>query len=1025
MDREFAERAADLIATENRHIRPPGHNRFDLTDRVMAAYLPLQDLKFVMTAYNGVRIINNCAESVLILALVKVWEDKNLKKPANDREPLPAALLSTCPQGLTVQQLIRRLEHMPRGSLKDFPVYLYDPQTGQFVLTSGKARPDMWSIVFVPADPAQGLPVAHWTFGPIIHQDPAGPQFPGYALIYTRLPIDAPLAYWRAEVTKENLAHYTAKKHANLACDCEWWLECEHEKQWMVQHPGSRRISLNDGVAVGTTLMAQVVKGIHPQWRVTRGVRGTITVKTPSERISITNAHSSGAKRRTGFNFAFWRQKRFVDLTPVATLDVSPVRLELFEMDKRDVFGFMPNVLSGCGQSFQRVVATQSELPDTNWAQHEDLTLKLPRQTELIARLACRRELTVDSILDTLRRMSAEEQWQVDITREELELWISRTTIEKGYSVPSPPHPSQCWTCRRKIKTYRHECKPCKQLRCSIPHDALTFWDGLVHTVGFVGLWSKEFTLPEAKLKDDVVLKYGKPGVEISPEQLKRICALKSGPTTCRGRNVGPIFENQVPTCFKKGPYTGALAFLVRLGVERVHRAQAQWYALLFQFFNWTLAGRSCVLQPESDEEFLSHFSGEKLAKMQQARAELGEGWPARWSLNGFAKAEKSMNATLEHDDYLRDKPTEKPRLITAPDPTFLFVIGKWTHPQLKWLAATYTEVDHLYYAGCSNPHQLNTWLQHTLHAIADPWTVSDDITAIDSNHSEESFFFHTWVRHMQFPHISAVVEAMFQSEARVKVTLGLFKLLVEFVNASGVSDTSYKNSLLCLFIRAFAIAHAISPIPQVDPIRWVVEVLNQVYTAAAGDDGLTRLPDYVSNIHMSHFSEERYSEAWSWFGFSVKVKVIPPERWRLATFLAMRPVWAGNGYEWAPEPARRLRGLFWQLDNNMHPFAYGRGVATQVLVQSRALPVLSDICRWYLEVTPGPTGKIKQCEYSMVSRLVSSGDVTERGISEFCEDYRLARSDLSSFTSLLGRVRDPLISLRHYVLHRIFEEES
>jgi hypothetical protein len=315
-----------------------------------------------------------------------------------------------------------------------------------------------------------------------------------------------------------------------------------------------------------------------------------------------------------------------------------------------------------------------------------------------------------------------------------------------------------------------------------------------------------------------------------------------------------------------------------------------------------------------------------------------------------------------------------------------------------------------LFYAGCANPEALNQWLNYTLAEIPEPWSLVDDITAIDANHSKESFAYHTRVREIQFPHINQWIAAAFLGEALLFIRAGNFRLLVEWVNASGVSDTSYKNSLICLFVRLLAIAHALidlNSLSQEEVTRHVESVRRDVRISASGDDGLSRLGDVVAGINIYQFSMDRYKEAWSWAGFDVKVAMVPPNRWRMATYLAMRPVWAGTRYEWAPEPARRSRNMFWQFECPLHPVAWARGIASQVLSQARHVPFLRQICDWFLAVAKGPTAyEGDHCrathEYSAFYGLSSTGDMNSRAISEFCLDYHVSMDDIALFERIL-----------------------
>lgn len=168
-----------------------------------------------------------------------------------------------------------------------------------------------------------------------------------------------------------------------------------------------------------------------------------------------------------------------------------------------------------------------------------------------------------------------------------------------------------------------------------------------------------------------------------------------------------------------------------------------------------------------------------------------------------------------------------------------------------------------------------------------------------------------------------------------------------------------------------------------------------------------------------------RYREYWSWAGFGVKAVVVPETRWRMATFLGMRPVWSGIRYEWMPEPARRLKGAFWQIDNNMHWESWGRGIATQLVTLGGPCPVLGDIARWYLDVTKGPIGAVEVNIYNPFHTSVASGGPNERADREFCVDYRISMDALQNFRRHLKTLLAPLVDLHHHVIDRVVQEES
>lgn len=1077
----------------------------DPYDRVMANYTPLSDYGCIAIQENLLTplIVNtSCAESALMLAMSKVWFDKHGAKEDKKRPQLDV-LETRAPRGLTIAQMIRRLQRL---SIKDFPIYTYDVRTDEFLHEHGVPRDDNYAIVFVPADPSHNLNVAHWTFATVIHKEsPEIQPEQEPAVIYTTMPVDrcSQNVYWRARVTPENKDAFSKMKEAKLACDCDWRVCCNHEEGFtndvlqraLARNPHQGRMHRSGPTGSGLAIVAlatqrllsvsrpircclaeeqvvqgtwraQIIRGVtSTPYEVRLGANGRVTVVTPQGRVceQMKLHHCEGLHVKGVYQKIkkYFHSDKMADIAHFRELDVPPYRLQLIQYSDYEqciLSGLYEKTaalavskispLFGITGIRQYVAHVRSAECRMDWAADQDLSIQLPRRSELLARLSVRGELTRDNVMDTVRRIAAEERWNIDLSRREFRDWLERTVSETGMATMIPaPRGTDCWNCLQRSKTYRHLCKKCKKYQSEQPLEPVCAMDAMVTFVGMRPIWSKLFTPPVVELKADVDIydksrnRYlVKAGQGMTTEALYSYFRRFYGERSVRGRLAGPMFLGFEPTCFPRGEGVAALAFVIRLGAKRAHQAQAWFYDLAFTFVRPWLT----TIDPESWDYFITHFSGAKRIKMLEAHQEDNEGWAPnpklveensllveliQLTMTVFPKAEKSNNMELAKDGHLTLKETEKPRCICSPNPLFLSRMGRYTHAQTKWLAATFTWKDHLFYAGCAQPEDLNCWLNRTLSEIADPWTLVDDISAMDANHSKESFTFHDRVRAIQFPNIPTWIEAGFQGEARLKVRVGRFILSVSFVNASGVSDTSYKNSMICLIVRLIAVAHGFRDIREFSPEelhKYLHRVMVQIYLSASGDDGLTRLPDRVDGISIHDFSLSRYKQAWSWSGFDIKVQLVPPNRWRMATYLAMRPVWAGTRYEWAPEPARRLKNMFWQFDNGLHPTAWARGVARQVQGTARAVPILSDVCDWFLDVTSGPEAQVDVINpYSAFAGMKSSAVYNNRAENEFLMDYRLTREDLEIFRRTLRSTRNHLINLDTHAIRRVFEEES
>lgn len=544
--------------------------------------------------------------------------------------------------------------------------------------------------------------------------------------------------------------------------------------------------------------------------------------------------------------------------------------------------------------------------------------------------------------------------------------------------------------------------------------------------------------------------------------------------TSVRGWAAGPIFQGFEPMCFPRGDATAAAAFLIRNLADRPHwcdhpnRAARTFWDIAFDLLaihdylafidleTPQLVYGVIPLRRETDAVWLDHFTDTK--KRQEAvdalEAISNGAWVqyANWGkikavrFKGFTKSEKTVGDLFDEDfGYWSEKRPLKPRFICVPDTIVLTAMGPYTHRQMKWLTEAFPATSSLFYAGCATPCELRSWLNRSLERFPNPICVIDDISAMDANHNPDTHRFHDRVRRLQFPDLPADVAELFKACQYVDVRIGQFRGEVSHINPSGVSDTTYKNTLLAILIRWIALAHAhvdlfeFSELDRSRSMRWRPEYeggiglrviryyRSKFRMAATGDDGLTYM---AADSHLGGVGSpewvKRYVEVWNAAGFDIKVDV--EYNFRLATFIANRPVWSDAGmYEWAPEPARRLKTMFWQFENDMHPIAWARGVAQQVVLMARHCPVLADICRWYLRRTSGPTVAEPKAfhQYNPMWANVALGQADERTINEFCSDYGIDRAEYDFFLRALDQIENPLVSISCHVFERILAMES
>ena len=1034
-----------------------------------------------------------CGFSVLKLALWLTWavDRENGSKEPRQRDPRPEVHAGVM-NAMTIAEVHRRLQRLGIGK---FPIYSYRedpilrPGLPIFDLVAGAARSDHWAIVFVDALFIPGAAAGHFTFTTVLVDPEPAPDPMHYPMQPPQLTFTAyPCApqdsrqpvFWRCKLMPSNVQAFTAAQMAGLACCCPWYDVCEHEAAWLARHALCERVTLCGLELVSGTLRGQIESVRDHSFKLNRG---------PDFSIHVTHCEAVHSESCMYMCPAVGKERLFE--TVYNALDLTPI-IPPTDQIERVIWPYTVLVSSLPGDpedctfvnctkdifmhvlALRRVWDIRPVKPPVAWAAYADLQgLVLPKLDELLSRLAIRLDVTEDIAIDTLRRLMNEERWKEAIPRPEVQAWLQRVVVSKGM-MPQPFNPvGHCYGCRRRVKTYRYECKACRAIQVERVERTPVTLDSIAIHMGFFRLVSVLFTPPSFTLKgtDPAGFDYNQASVNVRGRSLTTYRDIMSWVRqqeiipTVRGRLCGLMFGAAQPVCYPYGEAVTVQAFCVRLGVERLYRFSMQAYHFLLAIMLPVVS----VLTPETDATFLSRFSGTKLLKILEARDLYNAGWQTmavqeRWvntdypelypgrvaepappsarslfrvrerflrvKMNSITKFEKGYA-----EDYVPtvgwvDKVTQKPRFICAPEAIVLYLLGRYTHAQTKWLASRFGPQAEMFYAGCASPAELNWWLNDTLAEMGGFVTYCDDITAIDSNHSEQTFAIHEAIRRAQFPGLPEDIELLFRGEAMITVRIKSVFAEVMHVNASGVSDTSYKNSALCLFIRRIAVACIVMPFDQImrlpDPAGFVDEVNRFVRQAASGDDGILRLPRILMGVDTcSEAAQQRYVDFWALCGFKVKLFVYPEHRWRMATFLAQRPVWNGTAYEWAPEPARRLRKLFWQIDTNHHPFSWGRGVATQLLDQGKCQPVLNTVANWYLARTSGPVLRVPLELHNPMSTFVSSGELTDRGLEEFYLDYHLDAHALSVFRSLLYGSPTVTICVNCHLVDRVMAEES
>jgi hypothetical protein len=974
-------------------------------------------------------------------------------------------------------------------TMKDFPVFVVSsiglaPWTRDsciLKLFSGTPRDDGAALFYVEAS---FTGVAHWTFGrqvvvaPVLTV-PSPPPPP--ALVPNRLsfvvysdvpqPLTGDNVFWRAKVTPQNLEEFSQCSMRMLACSCDWGVVCEHEAGFVATSLNIvHRVFLGVDSMAPDAWSATVTSSCDGPYQVLRsGLRSklllpfgrsmftpaTSYLSIPSENYTYgTNSTICQSilrwlnvdelqpyRDRRTFKIGVWEVSALYYDTQTSTTHSlvqgvkSMFNFGFTETNPLAQRGLVPVI----AESAQEIFTVKRLYPVLDRLSIGEYTLKLPSIQEAMGKLALKdaHDITPAYVRDQLRLLSAKNKWEVEFDADVVSDWIaqvSRTATTQGFAMATPAN-NVCWTCLRQVQTRWHICRNCRSaMRHNPPYSLPEF----ISHVGFVPLWSKHFEPPVFTLKPDVVITFNRTVIEadFAPHYVLARAAVREALLTQRGQLCGPMFMGLIPTTFPLCAEMSLLAFCIRLGVARLFEAKEYVYDAAYHFACLFIVK---VLEPETVEYFLSHHTGPKLIKMLTAQSDLNNGetlqirHPRRPGLSadfsGFVKSEKSHSCEYV-DSNLVLKPTEKPRLIVAPDAKHLFKLGPYTHVQTKWLAAHFNWERALFYAGCSTPGILNKWINRSLSKIPHAISWGGDISAIDSNYGKQTFAFIRKVRKLQFPFLPAEIEDLFDAEEQLRVRFGRspYRAYVSDVHSSGVSDTSYKNSLISLFLSLVAFLHGAFDYlnnPSCVTDEMVHLLLEQVDFAISGDDSLVRSPRRVFGVDVtSELFRARYCFAWAEAGFSVKLQMYNEADWRLATFLGARPVWDSTQYSWAPEPARRLRSMYWQLDCSIHPISWARGVSQQTIRASSHAPVIADIAQWYLDITSGATAGFAYNPYNPMSQETSIGGITQRAIDEFLQDYHVTVEEYNDFRLALSTVRDPLANFSMSIFHRILQME-
>lgn len=641
-----------------------------------------------------------------------------------------------------------------------------------------------------------------------------------------------------------------------------------------------------------------------------------------------------------------------------------------------------------------------------------------------------------------LRRYAHEHRHEHLLNPIEVEAWIEAVATSEGRMLVPQVPVGHCATCKKKASLRKRQCLRCRKFpvpRFQLP--LLTKW------VGMLPLYSVHPKIPEGvAFRVDVIAHYKGFPIE-STDDAKFVYDTNPPPLTVCGRLCGPMFVGHNVNCYPRGIETTIMAFAARVGVPVANVPAPMFWAALTDFVIQNYLNHPFDVVPMTEQQVLDHQKDPaKRRKLQNCYTEMDNGmFPTFKELSrfgAFSKLEKHVSFTYADPfcpGLLFRKPKLAPRLINSPHPHVNARMAPKTIPVLKWLKALLHEKYHIFYAGCSTPVELNDWLNDAIQTSL--WALEDDVSMMDASHTADSQdFAMAMIKKLLSNRDFLDLRDLLLLCRKLRISQSGFKASADDINASGVPLTSFLNSITTAFVRLNAIVYAYTSLSvhTADMTAYLKawsDIVGLIRMAVSGDDGGVFVPEHYHGVRcFTPEWMERYIEAWTWSGFDVgpsKIKTHSPESWRLFTFLAMRPVWSGERYEFGVEISRRMKTMFWMLDKKMHPTAWARGVATSLLQASHHVPVVRDICWWFLEATKGAVTHVTFDPISEFTNVDSTfyqyeiqGRFNSRGYSEFLDDYHIEHAEYLDFQDMLSALADVHVNLDHIVLRKILSLE-
>ncbi len=940
-----------------------------------------------------------------------------------------------------------------------FPVYVYNPGA-PMLFSFGSPRSDGWRILFIPRNVLAGG-AAHWTLVNVPHAAPSPVNY----VYFGHLPLLSPNIYWHSPQVSPDFMFMKAQ---NMACNCMH--RCMHEplRFALATVIAFDNLKYNNVLGLPLSTAACYIEPVSFRAPYSRGPNNALiytcgnyqelkqnrvifenTDVYPLVELVETPLLTFHVLHKPGFSFCFARMWIKILATVVLIPLVLFLMISVEEMTMGlwafTIFvGLLYNFVFGVGYFVtSKLRPGPPSALSKLWLPPSLSCLPFSRELQNRCAIGNMDRSTCRSIL---KRLMAQNGHFEVLNPHEVEAWLDNVSSSVGETVVHSgivgPPIGVCLLCLNR--------RPCKRLRCALCRKTTEIPFEVYDKPRYVGL--VPLVMQHPKIPNALRLPFRVSTYPHGPQQ--RIRARYKGKLLTHmqeaidlyeanlpalkavGMLAGPMWLGVVIRCFPRSIETAIVAFAGRMAAQVPFDPEPMFWDIMFDMAS--LVVEFVPLEPWREVDVVSHQrTRDKRVKIQTCYEEMDQGVVVSesklFTFGMFPKGEK--HAPVSYGVYgYEPKIKLLPRLINNPSPFLNALMAPYILPMAKWFASQWNCNQNLFYAGCSPPSDINLFLQSCIPILA--FVIEDDVSMMDGSQTLASQNF--------FQHIASRCYSGEDKEKLLSLMVGCskftikrddFSVRLQGPNASGVPPTSLFNSMTTGFARLFALIYAVFSIryddPQVVPL--VPKVIAAIKMAVAGDDGLLVLPAQIAGqaVVIDAAFLDRYSVAFSWAGFDVgpsKIRVFSESNWRLSTFLAMRPYWSGDHYEYGVEIARRMKSMFWLYDKAHHPIAWARGVCVSLLAASKHVPVVRDICDWYLATTRKHTTAVEIVSftnpYSSVYGYTVEGDICERTIVEFCSDYQIPVALYQDFRRYLWSNETVLVNLEHPLLHTISQFE-